>query len=420
MTAEERGPARGKTAERALAKRASADRAPADSTPSAPATLPEGDRFLAEILEQPAALRRAGAGVVAQADVLARVADAAASPGSIVLTGMGGSLDACLAAATALAAGGTFATVCSAGELLHFGLPALAGASVLVVVSQSGESAEVVRLADAVRALPARPLVVAVTNGQRTPLADRTDAMLDTCAGEELAPSTKTFGTSLVALSGLVRAILAGRGSGAAGSAADGAAPTGTTGGGRAPGTTDVGALAARTAADADACADAVGRLLADPATAAAALATRLTWERGFVALGRGTGIAAAEMGALILTESVGMATVAHDTGDFRHGPREVAGPGMGVGLVSLDDPTLALDLALADELVDAGAALLVVTRDGVGPAAAYRIATGPLDPMVAPAVAVVPFQLLAWHLATRTRLRPGELLVGSKVTRQE
>jgi len=114
------------------------------------------------------------------------------------------------------------------------------------------------------------------------------------------------------------------------------------------------------------------------------------------------------------------MTAGAHGASDFRHGPREVVGPGIGVGLVSLDDATLALDLALADELVGAGAALLVVTRDGVGPDAADRVATGPLDPMVAPAAAVVPFQLLAWHLATRTRLRPGELLVGSKVTRDE
>ena len=125
-------------------------------------------------------------------------------------------------------------------------------------------------------------------------------------------------------------------------------------------------------------------------------------------------------MGALILTESIGMTAVAHDTGDFRHGPLEVAGPGIGVRLFALDAATLALDLELAGELAAAGAGLLVVTRDGSGPDAACRVATGMLDPMLAPAAAVVPFQLLAWHLARLGRPRPGELLRGSKVTRDE
>ena len=74
------------------------------------------DRFLTEILEQPDALRRAGAALVAQRDRLDHLAAFAASPGPIVLTGMGGSLDACHAAATALAAAGIMATVRGASE----------------------------------------------------------------------------------------------------------------------------------------------------------------------------------------------------------------------------------------------------------------------------------------------------------------
>ena len=117
------------------------------------------DRFLTEILEQPDALRRAGAALVAQRDRLDHLAAFAASPGPIVLTGMGGSLDACHAAATALAAAGIMATVRGASELVHFGLPALAQGGILVVVSQSGESAEIVRLAEAVRHTTGRPIV---------------------------------------------------------------------------------------------------------------------------------------------------------------------------------------------------------------------------------------------------------------------
>ncbi|MEI8332308.1 MAG: SIS domain-containing protein [Chloroflexota bacterium] len=294
------------------------------------------DRFLTEILEQPDALRRAGAALVAQRDRLDHLAAFAASPGPIVLTGMGGSLDACHAAATALAAAGIMATVRGASELVHFGLPALAQGGILVVVSQSGESAEIVRLAEAVRHTTGRPIVVAVANGADNPLVRLADIPIDTRAGEELAPSTKSFAACLVSLSGIVRAL------------------------------------------------------------------------------------AGAKMGALLLAEAVGLAAASHETGDFRHGPLELAGPGLAVALLALEDATLDLDLALADELAGAGSPLLVVSRDGVGPAEAIRVATGPLDRMVAPAVALVPLQLLAWRLAVRAGRTPGEMLRGSKVTRCE
>jgi len=357
------------------------------------------DRFLAEILEQPDALRRAGAAVVAQRDRLDHLASFAASPGQIVLTGMGGSLDACHAAATALAVAGIMATVRGASELVHFGLPALAHGGILIVVSQSGESAEIVRLADAVRRTTGRPILVAVTNGSDNPLAHLADIPIDTRAGKELAPSTKTFAACLVSLSGIVRALAAGRG------AADGA-------GG--------GVLGTLTAADAEAAAAAIAALLVEPEAMADALADRLGGRDGFVALGRGAALAAAEMGVLLLAEAVGLAAAAHETGDFRHGPLEMAGPGLAVTLLALEDATLDLDLTLADELIKAGSALLVVSRDGVGPADAVRVATGPLDRMVAPAVALVPLQLLAWRLAVRAGRTPGEMLRGSKVTRRE
>ncbi len=365
------------------------------------------DRFLAEILEQPDALRRAGAAVVAQRDRLDHIAAFASSPGQIVLTGMGGSLDACHAAATALGAAGIMATVRGASELVHFGLPALAQGGILVVVSQSGESAEVVRLAEAVRHTIGRPIVVAVANGADNPLVRLADIPIDTRAGEELAPSTKSFAACLVSLSGIVRALAAGRGA-AVGTADD------------AGGSVGGGVLGRLTAADANAAADAIAALLVEPEAMAEALADRLGGRDGFVALGRGAALAAAGMGALLLAEAVGLAAASHETGDFRHGPLEMAGPGLAVALLALEDATLDLDLGLADELVDAGSALLVVSRDGVGPGEAVRVATGPLDRMVAPAVALVPLQLLAWRLAVRAGRTPGEMLRGSKVTRRE
>ena len=116
------------------------------------------DAWIGEILGQPAAMTRASVALAARPDLLAALA-AAGRPGApIVLTGMGSSAAACAAAATVLGGAGVLATPIETAELLHFQLPALAAAGTLVIFSQSGAGAELVRLLDALGALPARPL----------------------------------------------------------------------------------------------------------------------------------------------------------------------------------------------------------------------------------------------------------------------
>ena len=67
-----------------------------------------------------------------------------------------------------------------AAELLHFRTPILEHDALLVAVSQSGESAEVVRTVDRVRTGDTPPVVVAVTNGTENTLARAADHVLDT------------------------------------------------------------------------------------------------------------------------------------------------------------------------------------------------------------------------------------------------
>ena len=166
------------------------------------------DPFIAEISGQPDALRRAAGGVSAQADTLERVA-ATAQDRTIVFTGMGSSYDACYPAVTELAQAGATAVMLDAAELLHFRTAMLGSRTILVAVSQSGESAEVVRAVREVRARPAeQPHVVAVTNGGTNTLASLADLALDTNAGQEAGPSTMTFAASLVLVAAVGRAMM--------------------------------------------------------------------------------------------------------------------------------------------------------------------------------------------------------------------
>jgi glutamine---fructose-6-phosphate transaminase (isomerizing) len=353
------------------------------------------DPFIGEIAGQPDALRRAAAGLTAQRIPVLEAAGASVGR-SIVFTGMGSSYDACYPVVTGLARTGAIATMVDAAELLHFRSAMLDATTLVVAVSQSGESAEVVRLARGWSETADRPLLVGITNGRTNTLAGLADVVLDTRAGAETGPSTMTFASSLVCLAALGGA-LAGE---------------------------DPVTVTDRVTLEAERTARAIEDLLED-ADLPGRLADRLGGSRTAVILGRGPARAAAEMGALTLKEAAGMPVESLQTAQFRHGPLELAGPGLAAMIIATEAETLDLDLGLAEELVAAGCAVLVVTAGGRDsgrgvPAGALGVDVGDLDGPLAPAASIVPAQLLAWYLATRRGRRPGTYERASKVTTVE
>jgi glucosamine--fructose-6-phosphate aminotransferase (isomerizing) len=349
------------------------------------------DPFLAEIAAQPDAIRRAAAALVEQRDVLDRVREAGATARTIVFTGMGSSYDACYPAVNDLAGRGVPSLLVDSAELLHFRRPILGAQTLVVVVSQSGESAEIVKLASEISRQRNRPFVVSITNGLDNDLARRADIHLDTWAGSESGPSTKTFAGAMTTLAGLAR-LLAGDG---------------------------VDTAIDRTRTAAEGAALAAERLLDDPEAYAGELARLLGGREIMVILGRGPARAAAEMGALTLKES-GVMAESLESAMFRHGPLELAGPGMAAIVLATEPETRRFDLALAADLVQAGAAVLVVSPDGEQPKGANAVATGYLDRALVSAVSIVPVQLLAWKLAAAAGRTPGAYTRASKVTTRE
>ncbi len=269
------------------------------------------DPFLAEIGRQPAAIRGAARAIAGQTDRLRRLA-ADRPDGRLVLTGMGSSYDACHVTVTILAEAGTVAGLVNAAELLHFRTATLDAATTLLVVSQSGQSVEIVRLLERLAGRADRPFVVSITNGLDNPLAAGADVAFDTAVGDELGPSTMTFAASLVALDAVVR-VLSG-GPGAAG---------------------EVDRIVERVLADAEDAAAAAEALLADRA---AVTATMVGWGSGrpnLVILGRGVSRATAEMAALTIKEVSGAPAESLVTADFRHGPLELIDEELAVAFVA-------------------------------------------------------------------------------------
>ena len=351
------------------------------------------DSFLAEIGGQPDALRRTARALLDQRDTIEALRDAGRRAGSVVFTGMGASYDACYPAVNELAVHGVLALQIDAAELLHFRSHVLSPATVLVLVSQSGRSAEVVHLLDALDERPERPVVLSVTNGLANPLAERADLRLDTRAGTEEGPSTMTFASSLVQLAAVAGAL----------SERSGRVAEWTRSNAR--------ATAAHEASEA------VETVL-DDETLAPRIADTADQET-LVVLARGPARAAAEMGALTLKEC-GVTAESYETAAFRHGPFELAGPGLGAVVVATEPETRSLDLGLAADLVGTGASVVVVSSEGDVPEGALGVRIPSVDRLLSPAVSIVPIQLLAWRLANARGRVPGVYTRASKVTTRE
>jgi glutamine---fructose-6-phosphate transaminase (isomerizing) len=334
------------------------------------------DRFIEEIAGQPDAVRRAEAALTRQADDVAKLRRALGRPEPVIFTGMGSSYDASYPAVTTLAGRGVDCWMLDTAELLHFRMAAMRRAGVLACISQSGESAELVKLVDR---LPAeRPLVAAVTNGSDNTLARAADIALDTGAGEEHGPSTMTFAAALAVLDALV-----------------GDPPF------------------ERAALEME-------RLLAGAEQTADHLCEWIDGRPTLALVGRGSARAAAEMGALTLKEAARFPAESLQAAQFRHGPLELAGPRLAVMVVATEPRTRDLELRLAEELARADAAVLVISQDGEAPDGCESVTVGPLENGLAAAAATIPAQLLAWRLARSRGLTPGEFAIAGKVTTRE
>jgi len=344
------------------------------------------DPFIAEIAGQPDALRRAAAAAIRQDAALSEAATVATRR-TLLFAGMGSSYDSCYPAVSDLAEAGVPALMLDAAELLHFRLAILGPEDLLVLVSQSGESAETVAVAQALRSRRQPPTIVSITNGLGNALSELADVALDTDAGEETGPSTMTFAASLVLLAALVRSI--------------------------------TGVAGASIAGSAELAATSVERLVEQED-----LPPRLAaWHGGratTVILGRGAARAAAEMGALTLKEAVGIGVESLQAAQFRHGPLELAGPDLAAIVIATEPETAELDLGLAADLCRLGAAVLVIGATDAGLSGVETVAIGALDRLLAPAASIVPVQLLAWTLAAAHGRTPGTYVHAKKVTTRE
>jgi glucosamine--fructose-6-phosphate aminotransferase (isomerizing) len=328
--------------------------------------------FEQNIAEQPDALR-----AFAHAGLVPGLAGLRA-PGfdRVVLTGMGSSHHAALPAWRRLAGQGQPAWWVDTGQLLD--TPALVtGRTLLVVTSQSGASGEVVGL---LGATPRPATLVAVTNDGASPLAAAADLVVGLHSGTEATVSTKSYLNSLAAHDLLAATV------------------TGT-----APEDLLAVAKAVEQAGD-------VSALAPLAAAHAAAAHPRLAF------IGFGDHAATALYAGLITKEGAKVAAEGYVGGEFRHGPLELAGPGLTAVLYGSDDPDANPSLRrLGADLIQAGSAVIAAAGlDLPGAALQLRPPPGTLAPLAHGAVVA---QQLTVALARARGITPGAFAYGSKIT---
>ena len=132
-------------------------------------------------------------------------------------------------------------------------------------------------------------------------------------------------------------------------------------------------------------------------------IAERYHRERFFLYLGRGMGYGVCLEGALKLKEISYIPTEAYAAGEMKHGPIALLDKGSPVVVVANDSPVFAKLVSNIEEVRARGADVIAVATKGnatIAELASEVLWIPPCDPMLAPMLAVVPLQLLAYDIA--------------------
>jgi len=338
-------------------------------------------RFEAEVREQPAVLRRlleeGRAPALAIADAIR-----GRTPRFAVLAARGSSDNAARYGQYLLGIrNGLVAALATPSVFTHYAAaPALADALV-IGISQSGESPDVVAVLREARGQGA--LTLALTNVPASPLGTAAEHVLPLLAGEERAvAATKTYTAELGALA-LLSAALCGDGLG------------------------ELEALPGRL----DAC--------LERSAGAVEHGRRFAAHGRMVVVGRGYNLSTAFEIALKIQETSGVMADGYSSADFLHGPRAIAGSGLPIVMVAAGRAFEDLD-GIADLAREKGAPLVAISeRSGVLAAASVALPLPEGVPeWLTPLVAVVPGQLFSLGLSLGRGGDPDAPAGLSKITR--
>jgi len=300
---------------------------------------------------------------------------------SVVLTGMGSSFHGLNPLLLQLTEAKVPVSLVETSELIYYRRSLLDPKSLVIAVSQSGQSAETIRLLEINRG---RSPIIAVTNTAGSPLARRSEVAIVTRAGEEFSVSCKTYVSALLALTFL--------------------------------GDQLCGVPWTRSRRQLNSVISLVAHYLAGWKKHVEYLCSRFTGIRQLFLAGRGSSLAAVGTGALILKESTHFPAEGMSGAAFRHGPFEMLGPETFVLIFAGHSKTQSLNQRLFDDVRERnGRAEYVECNSGGSPFSLPEV-----FPSLLPIVEILPVEMITLALAAITGREPGQFRFASKITSTE
>lgn len=338
--------------------------------------------YIRDILEQPAALQRTVDAFRPDPELLSigtRMREGGFR--HVVLTGMGSSYHAFHPLLIDLTELGVPATLVETSELIHYRRRLLTPDTVVVVLSQSGRSAETIRLLE-VNAGSA--LLIAVTNDGESPLAREATARITMLAGPEYTVSCKTYLASLAALAWLSDHLS--------------------------------GADLSRSRDDLALLAPAVESYLCHREEYTRNAQHGLGAMERLFYVGRGPSLASAGTAGLITKESARFPAEGMSAAAFRHGPLELVDGRVFLVAFEGNPQTAELNHRLARDVKMAGGRSVVI-KESEQPALFH---TPPVPLRLRPVVEMLPVQMITLALAAMAGREAGAFALATKITASE
>lgn len=306
----------------------------------------------------------------------------------IIWSGMGSSHFCSYPAHVYLASQGICSQIISTGELLHYEQQCIHPDTLLCLISQSGESAEIVRLLEQ---LPDHIPVVAITNNPDSTLGKRGNFVFPLHVSNEKSVTTRTYLASVI-ITMMVAYSVAGKNRKEMTAALE-----------------DAFGKMEKYLTDFQKCTEELVRFSGDISCISV--------------MGRGPAMTTVRAGALFFREVARAAAIDFDSAEFRHGPMEMVDQDFFSIVLAPSGRTQHLGLSLADSIAEKGGRVILITDTSaqeslpVDQNHILRVTLPTVEELYAPFLQILPIQLLADALAKKRGISAGDFRWGSKIT---
>jgi len=305
----------------------------------------------------------------------------------IIFTGMGSSFFTSYAASCLFNSLGIHSFVVNTSELLYYQFSLVTEKTLIICISQSGESFEVVKF---LNRLPANAFCIGVTNEEKSTLSMKTQLSLLSKAGREEMTSTKTY-TSITLVIFILGWYLAGKWGEEK--------------------ISQIKKFITNT-----------GELLAGHENLVADIFDFFRDIDFLQFIGRGPSYSAVLQSELMFKEAAKMAAAGTLGGEFRHGPMEMVKPGFKSILFAAEGKTYKQSIKMAGDIAKYNGKVLIITNKNpkISDSSINVIPINQPDEYLYSIQCIIPVQLMVNHLALAEGYEPGNFIHGGKVTLTE